>query len=353
MARPSGKVDARAYLVRAGRHGEDEEYALDNDVAVVGYRDVASLEHADTYEQVQKLVTAIFPDDAKPLSLSIHVGQMWRFVREIREGDLVILPRKRTSQIAIVRVTGPYRYTQGSTGVHTRSVEWLKPEIPRATFQTDLLHSFGAAMTVCRIKRNNAVQRIQAVIASGKDPGPELQPTTSPEGEEETFVDGLADLAQAAHDQIVARIQSRFRKHELARLVGAVLEAEGWVTDVSPPGPDGGVDILAGRGALGLDAPKLCVQVKSQRSPANVTTYRTLLGSMQTFSAEQGLLVCWGGFNRAVLKEARQGHFSVRLWDSSDLVEAIYRNYQQLPAEIQAELPLKRVWMLVAEEGEG
>ena len=71
---------------------------------------------------------------------------------------------------------------------------------------------------------------------------------------------------------------------------------------------------------------------------------------MQTFKAEQGLLVCWGGFNKVVWAESRQGHFMVRLWDSRDLVGAIYRNYERLPAEIQAELPLKRVWMLVAEE---
>ena len=36
---------------------------------------------------------------------------------------------------------------------------------------------------------------------------------------------------------------------------------------------------------------------------------------MQTFKAEQGLLVCWGGFNKVVLAEARQGHFTVRLWE--------------------------------------
>ena len=71
---------------------------------------------------------------------------------------------------------------------------------------------------------------------------------------------------------------------------------------------------------------------------------------MQTFKAEQGLLVCWGGFNKVVLQESKQSHFIVRLWDSSDLVEAIYRNYNSLPPEIQAELPLKRVWMLVAED---
>ena len=73
---------------------------------------------------------------------------------------------------------------------------------------------------------------------------------------------------------------------------------------------------------------------------------------MQTFNAEQGLLVCWGGFNRAVIQESKQGYFTVRLWDSSDLVGAIYRNYHNLPAEIQAELPLKQVWTLVVEDSE-
>ena len=73
---------------------------------------------------------------------------------------------------------------------------------------------------------------------------------------------------------------------------------------------------------------------------------------MQTFNAEQGLLVCWGGFNRTVLQESKQGHFTVRLWDSSHLVGAMYRNYDRLPAEVQAELPLKQVWMLVAEDSD-
>ena len=94
---------------------------------------------------------------------------------------------------------------------------------------------------------------------------------------------------------------------------------------------------------------RLCL-VKSQNSPSDVTVYRTLQGTMQTFKAEQGLLVCWGGVNKVVLAESRQGHFMVRLWNSRDLVRAIYRTYERLPAEIQAELPLTRVWMLVAEE---
>ena len=237
---------------------------------------------------------------------------------------------------------------------HVRPVEWLQTDLPRTVFEQDLLYSFGALMTVCNISRNDAERRVAAVAEGKPDPGPSVSVSTQVAQalDPAEQPDGLPDLSQFAHDQIVAHIQSRFSGHALADLVSAVLRAKGWVTKSSPPGADGGVDILAGQGSLGLDEPRLCVQVKSQNSPADVTVYRTLQGSMQTFKAEQGLLVCWGGFNKVVLTEARTGHFSVRLWDSGDLVEAIYRTYEQLPAEIQAELPLKRAWMLVVEKPE-
>ena len=264
-----------------------------------------------------------------------------------------MLPRKLTKQIAIGKVVGPYQFREvNSKPRHTRPVQWLPSEFPRTAFNQDLLYSFGSARTVCEITRNNAVVRVTAVLAGQLDPGPSPETVTNAIGPSpsEDQADVVPDIAQMAEDQIVARIQTRFSGHALTRLVDAVLVAEGWVTKVSPPGPDGGVDILAGRGALGLDGPRLCVQVKSQHNPAEVTVYRSLQGTMQTFGAEQGLLVCWGGYNRSVRRESKQGHFTVRLWDSSDLVTAIYRNYDRLPAEIQAELPLKQVWTLVPDE---
>ena len=71
---------------------------------------------------------------------------------------------------------------------------------------------------------------------------------------------------------------------------------------------------------------------------------------MATFKADQGLLVSWGGFNNVVEKEARLSFFSVRLWDGGALVEAILRNYDKLPEELQKDMPLKRVWALVTED---
>ncbi|MCY3841866.1 MAG: restriction endonuclease [Gammaproteobacteria bacterium] len=349
----TGSESSKVYLVRGGRRGEDEEYALQNNVAVVGFHEVGSLEGLADYDAILELVRSGYPD-AKSRRTGNFARQLASFALSIQIGDLIVLPQKRTSQIAIGRVTGPYRYQNvGGSLRHTRPLQWLQTDIPRTRFRQDLLYSFGAFMTVCNISRNDAVGRVQAVLRGEPDPGMKLSTGAESQSQREEETDGEADFRELAHDQIVHEIQTRFSGHALTGLVEAVLSAEGWTTTQSPPGPDGGVDILAGRGPLGLDPPRLCVQVKSQTSPTDVTVYRGLQGTMQSFKAEQGLLVCWGGFNRAVLQESRQSHFTVRLWGSGDLVAAVYRTYESLPAEIQAELPLERVWMKVPEESDG
>ena len=197
-------------------------------------------------------------------------------------------------------------------------------------------------MTVCQIQRNKAEERIRAIL-KGKKP----EPFVPPEGGDEEAQ--IIDVEQVARDQILEYLNRKFTGHELTRLVEAVLQAQGYVTKRSDPGPDGGVDILAGAGPMGFDAPRLCVQVKSSQAPVDVTILRSLQGSMKTFSADQGLLVSWGGFNRSVLEESRRSFFTVRLWDSGDLLESILRYFDRLPDSLQAELPLKRIWGLVLE----
>ena len=350
------KDSAKVYVARAGKHGEDEDLALEEGLAIIGFRDVPSLEGAAGYKAVAKFVDSALPD-AKPKARINFSRQLSTFALTMREGDFVVLPRKLTSQIAIGRVTGPYGHISVHDEFrHTRPVAWSRPDVPRATFRQDLLYSFGSAMTVCNVSRNDAARRVATVFEGKPDPALSDKekgipvPTPDPIGTVSDSIDEVPDLAPLAHDQVMARIEARFKGHDMERLVNAVLQAEGWVTERSRLGPDGGVDILAGRGSLGLDAPWLCVQVKSQKTQADVTIYRALRGTMENFNAKQGLLVCWGGFNKVVVRESRQNHFIVRLWDDKALIDAIYRNYEQLPAEIQAELPLKRVWMLVPED---
>ena len=155
------------------------------------------------------------------------------------------------------------------------------------------------------------------------------------------------DIEQVALDQIRRFIQRRFKGHRLADLVAAVLTAQGFKVWVAPEGPDGGVDILAGSGELGFDGPRIAVQVKSGDVPVDVKAVRELQGAMKNFQASHGLFVSWGGFKSSVAREAGRSFFEIRLWGPDELMREVLRLYERLPEDLQATLPLKRIWALV------
>lgn len=338
------------WMVRGDKYGQYQSLALEKGFAY-NFSSVSDLSGATSREAVLELLRKEHPE-AKENQLKNWSNQLFALAHRIQKGDLVAMPLRKTPHIAIGRVTGPYQYRSDIGDIHhTLPVKWLRDDISRTTFGQDLLYSFGAYMTVCQIQRNNAEKRVLEVSEGHKDPGPGLvEGKVKTEGEDENGEEGPTDVEQVARDQIMSHIERYFKGHDLSRLVDAVLQAEGYITKRSAPGPDGGVDILAGGGILGFEGSRLCVQVKSSLSSADVTILRSLQGSMSNFKANQGLLVSWGGFNKAVEQEARLSFFSVRLWDASDLVEAVFRNYDRLPEELQSELPLKRIWTLVIEE---
>ena len=98
---------AKVYLTRAGKRGEDEEYSLEHGSAVIGFQEVPSLEGAKDYDAVLKIVRENLPTK-KPRAIGNIAGQLWAFAVAIDKDDIVVLPRKLTSQVAIGRVKGPY-----------------------------------------------------------------------------------------------------------------------------------------------------------------------------------------------------------------------------------------------------
>ena len=324
------------WMVRAGKYGEQENTIFENNVFAVEWNELGDLSKIKSKDELKELYQKIYTDNSKNRMAS-HISQIWRFVHEIKIGDLVSIPLKTKNNIMFGIVEGEYKYQKLSENVkHTRKAKWIK-EIPRTEIDQDLLYSFGSLLTVCQIKKNNAERRIKQLLSLE---GKELKP---PEEEE-------IDIETYAQDQITKYINRKFKGHGLARLVNAILQAQGYTTRVSPPGPDGGVDILASGGLLGFDEPKICVQVKSTSTPVDVKIVRELRGIMSQVKAKQCLLVSWTGFNNNALKEARNEFFNTRLWDSKELLKAIFKYYEKFDDELKAELPLKRIWALVLEE---
>ena len=336
------------WLVRAGKNGAQEDFALENGLAVIGWDDIPDISAVTDREQIRQLMQNTYPDKDN-FAIGNWTGQVWSFLNRSQEGDRVVLPLKTRGTIAIGKFTGPYKYfADNPDGAHhTRQVKWVREDIPRDVFGQDLLSSLNSALAVCQIKRNNAEQRIAAILDGKPDP---MAPSDEEAREEPSDMTSAPDLEQNAADQIRTYIAANFKAHGFAHLVGQVLKAQGYHIHVSPPGPDGGVDILAGRGAMGFDEPRLCVQVKSTGAAVDVKVFRELRGVMEDRGADQGLLVSWSGFTGPAIKEARRQFFRMRLWDADTFVEKLLDNYDKLDEELRAELPLKRIWVLVPED---
>lgn len=332
------------WLVRAGKQDERENLDLENEVAAIGWQQISDLRNFNSRDGIIDELNEKYPNEGHR-TIRTWASELLSFSRNIQIGDYVAMPIRDRSSIFLGRVTGDYQYKPDFpiNSRHTRGVEWLN-EYPRNAFRQDILRSLGSLLTVGRVRREFADTYIEALI-EGHEP-PEIEITDEIEAEDNE------NIEQIARDQISSYIHLNFREHSLERLVGAVLEAQGYKVRISPEGPDGGIDILAGAGPLGFDPPRLAVQVKSGQTPVNVDVVRAFSGVMDRFGAEHGLVVAWSGFRGTAERETSQDYFKIRLWDAEDLVKNIQKYYDQLPADIQAELPLKKIWILLPAEEE-
>jgi len=343
------------WLVRAGRHGEHEaKFLADNRLYLTWSELDRDLSKLSSRTELDALLAEVYPD-ATPALRRNNAGQIWTFSHRMQPGDWVIVPSKSKPVLNVAEITGPYVFQAAAEDAyyHYRAVKWVGRDVPRSTFSQDLLYSLGAIMTICQIERNDAEKRVRAMAAAGWKPeAPSGKVAVGSAAAPEAGETDAVDLEQLARDQIARLIIQRFKGHAMERLVEAVLKAQGYTTYHSPMGADKGVDLLAAPGPLGFGHPRICVQVKSSDSPVDHPTLSQLLGTMHSVQADQGLLVSWGGFKSSVEKETAQHFFRVRLWNQADLVSQILEHYDRLDEEIRAELPLKRIWTVAAQEEE-
>ena len=340
------------WLVRAGPAGEYETKFISESRVYVTWNGLDyKLTTPKGQPELRQVLAEYYPE-TKPKTLMNNASQLWPFANAMAKGDWIVLPRKTQPVICIGEVVGDYEFhkTGPDPFFHSRKVKWLATEVPRTHFSQDLLYSFGAFMTICRIARNDAESRVRAMAKNHWKPetitGVIASHGVAVEGE----ADLDSDLAVIATDQLARMIMAKFKGHGLARLVGAILQAQGFEIHLSPPGPDGGVDILAASGSLGFGDLRIAVQVKSEDGAIDLAALKHLKGTMSDVKANRGMLVAWGGFKSSVEKERATSFFDVRLWNQNDIMEALLENYEKLDPEIRAELPLKQIWTVAAQE---
>ena len=334
-------TDKQVWIFRAGLDDEYVDTFKSNNFIGIYWnieQDLALVNDWDELSEISRKAMGL----TNSQSIGQNAGMVWRFAYGMKIDDLVLTHVRSTRSLMLGKVTTDYRFNHAQEGVlkHTRSIEWYDREILRDNLSDEMKLKVNTRNTLSRMGLDNAPETVLNTYH-----GASVSEQSEVEVNQTSSVEGL-DAEAYLSDLIAQEISRRFPTHEMERLVEGILQAKGYKTFSPPPGPDGGVDILASKGDLGFDTPRICVQVKSGQTPTDRPVLDQLIGTMQNVNADQGLLVSWAGFRSSVIREKSKHFFNVRLWDSQDLINEVFNEYDNLPSDIRQKLPLKRIWAL-------
>lgn len=150
------------------------------------------------------------------------------------------------------------------------------------------------------------------------------------------------EQAQESIDNFLHKIQP----YEFQALVADLLNAMGYhVIWVSPPGKDGGTDILAYTDPLGIQGPRIKVQVKQQQKAVSEPELKSFVANIGPH--DRGIYFCTGGFSLDAHKYARQQENKrIMLVDSTMLVKLWIANMRKLSDQAWQRLPLTPIYFL-------
>lgn len=320
--------------IHAGATGDADSLFLKKNVIALGWAKVGDLSaiHAER-EAIKAAIAKAYPEK-KPGSIPVNAGQLFRFLYEMKAGDLVAYPSQRERQIHIGKIEGNYQYNPNINNVYPnmRAVKWIK-SLPRSAFSLGALHEIGSAMTLFQI-RTYAEEYLAGL--EGK-----IVPAAKPE-EDETVAAVAEDIEETTRDYVLKRLAQQLKGHPFADFVAHLLQAMGYRTRVSPEGPDGGIDIIAHKDELGFEPPIVKVQVKSTEGSIGEPIVSQLYGKVE--KTEYGLFVTLGTFTNQAKTFARNKS-NLRLIDGVELVDLTLQHYEQFDSRYKGLIPLKHVYI--------
>lgn len=326
----------KGWMVRAGEGGYlISEFEKANCVAI-GWNELGDMANIKDRDELKERMTEIWSDWSE-VKLGNNVGQVYKFLFEISEGDILISYDTSKREYLVGEATGRYKYEPNRIPVYDQTipVKWLR-RVSRDDLSIESRNSLGSALSVFSLG-DHVLGEINTIL-KGEKP---LEVKAEPDEEAEL---GLLerDIEERSNEFIKDKIL-KLEWEEMQDFAAGILRGMGYRTKVSEPGPDGGKDIIASPDGLGIQQPRIKVQVKHRKKERiGVDGIRSFIGVLRQH--EIGLFVSTGGFTKESRTEAEKAQTPITLISLEDLVSLYKQNYEKLDPDTKALVPLKRIY---------
>jgi restriction system protein len=313
------------YCVRA-EYGSYTKYFIEGGYVAIGWMKSHDLTNVRTKDEVYAVYKQVHPNETSNLVIGQAVGQIARFLFDIKRGDYVITPDANTELLryGVVGRDPSYFYFKGNDGCpypHRRRVEWHKEPVKRNQFSVPFQNTIRSSLTVFYISQT---EHFFEIIG---------QKALAPQAQKEAY-----DPYRAVLDQLL-----ELNDKEFEILITHLLSALGFEeSEHTGKTGDGGVDATGELDVSNLAKVKIYVQVKRYKlgSRINAGTVKALRQSIP--SGGQGAFITTADFQDAATEVALEMGFPrIGLVNGRQLVDLLIEHWEDIPEDFKLKLKLK------------
>jgi len=141
--------------IHIGEAGEFVEFAKKGDYIAIGWNELGNLNWLikGHPSELKTRLSKIYKKVYRSKISGNAIGQIMRFIREIKKDDIVLLPNPITRTVLIGKVVGNYGFEKSKDGCRYRNrkkVKWLK-EVERDKLSQPLKKSLSSMLTIFSI----------------------------------------------------------------------------------------------------------------------------------------------------------------------------------------------------------
>jgi len=319
------------YCIRAA-FGTYTKNFVDGGYVAIGWLEGLDLSKIRSKDELIPLYKRAHPNDTSKIVIGQQVGQIARFLFDIRAGDYVITPSADTEllHVGVMEPDPSYFYSDGKDGCpfqHRRGVKWLPNTFRRSSFSVPFQNTIRSSLTVFYIS-----QREHFFEVIGKR---EL----APRAQKEAY-----DPYRAVLDQLL-----ELNDKEFEVLITHLLAALGFEgTEHTGKTGDGGVDATGELNVSNLAKVKIFVQVKRYKLGSKIKGNIVKALRQSIPSGGQGAFITTAEFQLDANEVALEPNFPrIGLVNGRQLVDLLVEHWQDIPADFQNKLGLKPGLVLV------
>lgn len=260
----------QVFVVRAD-YGAHTQAFKDNGYAGIGwFEDVLAEEEKTNKEKLRTAYELVYPDH-KPGRAAQNVSQIYRFLNEVEDGDVVLTPYNDSRMIAGRVVGKSYAQTDTSSPcTHRIKVKWNKQILNRKDFSIPLQNTLRSMLTVFRVNQIGEVCQAAGFPYDGDDPISVARKKVK----EQDYYEPIRNLLLELDDK------------EFEVLVSYLLQTMGFSPTkdpISTRGADGGTDFEGELNVQGIATIFLQVQVKryKQTNKVQESAIRNFRGALK------------------------------------------------------------------------